>query len=137
MKTHSERNLLRAMLRYISNYSVFIYFSRITLQDTWKCTSDVARNGNILVMYVVKYSAIYSPYKPINTMSIKLAVGNVRRRRPGEQKGKELMNQVCINENISITNFVFTQIFFSFKNLQDLRHALTKVREYILCNNLS
>jgi hypothetical protein len=40
--------------------------------------------------------------------------GNVRRRRPGEQKGKELMNQVCINENILITNFVFIQIFFLF-----------------------
>jgi hypothetical protein len=52
--------------------------------------------------------------KPINTMSIKLAVGNVRRRRPGEQKGKELMNQVCINENISITDFVFIQMFFLF-----------------------
>jgi hypothetical protein len=102
------------MLRYISNYSVFIYFSRITLQDTWKCTSDVARNGNILVMYVVKYSAIYSNSKPINTMSIKLAVGNVRRRRPGEQKGKEMMNQVCINENISITDLVFIQMFFLF-----------------------
>jgi hypothetical protein len=40
-------------------------------------------------------------------------VGNVRRRRPGEQKGKELMNQVCINENILFTNFVFIQILFS------------------------
>jgi hypothetical protein len=59
-------------------------------------------------------------------------VGNVPRRRPGERKGKELMNRVCINENILITNFVFIRIFFSFKNRQHLRHALTKVREYML-----
>jgi hypothetical protein len=47
------------------------------------------------------------------------------------------MNRVCINENILIADFVFIQIFFSFKNRQHLRHALAKVREYILCNNLS
>jgi hypothetical protein len=62
----------------------------------------------------VKHSAIYFHSKPISAKSIKLAVGNVRRRRPGEPKGKELMNQVCINENISMTNFVFIQIFFLF-----------------------
>ena len=33
--------------------------------------------------------------------------GNVPRLQLGERKGKELMNRVCINENISITNFVF------------------------------
>jgi hypothetical protein len=51
-----------------------------------------------------------------NAMYIRSAVGNVPRRQPGERKGKELMNQVCIllNENISITNFVLKQIFFLF-----------------------
>jgi hypothetical protein len=68
-------------------------------------------------MYVVKYSATFSHSKPISVMSIKLAVGNVNRvAQVGKRKGKELMNQVCIllNENISITNFVFKQIFFLF-----------------------
>ena len=62
--------------------------------------------GNIRVMYVVKYFETYSHSKPISAMSIELAVVNAPRRRPGEQKGKELMNRVCINENILITNFV-------------------------------
>jgi hypothetical protein len=74
----------------------------------------VARNGNILVMYVVKCSEIYSHSKPISAKSIKLAVGNVPRCRPGERRDKELMNRVCINKNISITDFVFKQIFFHF-----------------------
>jgi hypothetical protein len=61
-------------------------------------------------MYVVKHSEIYSHSKLTNAMFIKLVVENIRRRRPGERKGKELMNRVCINENILITNFVFIQI---------------------------
>jgi hypothetical protein len=69
---------------------------------------------------VARNFATSSPYKPTNAMSIRSVVGNVPRRRPGEQKGKELMNRVCINENISITDFVFKQIFFSL-----LRTAMT------------
>jgi hypothetical protein len=45
-------------------------------------------------------------------------------------KGKELMNRVCINKNILITDFVFKQIFFLF-----LERPSTPVNEgkHLLC----
>jgi hypothetical protein len=104
------QNIVKYFKLIISTYII----SRMIWTGIRKCTRDVARNANIRVMYVVKYSEIYFRYKPISVMFIRLVVGNVPRRRPGERKGKELMNQVCINENISITNFVFKQIFFLF-----------------------
>jgi hypothetical protein len=84
------RNIFQNIVKYFELIISTYIISRMLWTDIRKCTSDVARNGNILVMYVVKYSAIYSHSKPINTMSIKLAVGNVRRRRPGERRDKEL-----------------------------------------------
>jgi hypothetical protein len=88
------------------------YFSRINWTTTSRRTRDEVPKGNIHVMYVVRCFEIYSHSKPISGMFIRLVVVNAPGRRPSEQKGKELMNQVCINENISITNFVFIQIFF-------------------------
>jgi ABC-type polar amino acid transport system ATPase subunit len=65
-------------------------------------------------MFVVRNFATFSHSKPISVMFIRLVVVNGLRRQAGEQKGKELLNRVCIDENILITNFVFIQIFFLF-----------------------
>jgi hypothetical protein len=119
------RDIFQNILKYFELIISTFIISRMLWTGIWKFTRDVVPKGNIHAKFVVKYSRTYSHSKLTNAMSIKLAVVNVPRRQLGEQKGKELMNRVCIllHENISITNFVFKQIFFfSFKTLQDLRH---------------
>jgi hypothetical protein len=58
------RNIFQNIVKYFELIISTYIISRMLWTDIRKCTSDVARNGNILVMYVVKYSAIYFHSKP-------------------------------------------------------------------------
>jgi hypothetical protein len=110
------RDIFQNIVKYFELIISTYIISRMIWTGIWKCTRDVVPKGNIDAIYVARNFATFSPYKPISAMSITLVVGNVPRRRPGERKYKELMNRVCIllNENISITDFVFKQTFFLF-----------------------